>query len=321
MRGQGRGTDTTIIKRSAKKHHSGAHTGAWKVAFADFTLAMMALFMVLWIVGAVSEEERHEIMSHIHGNSIFSEQSFLSIPLQHKNGADQHFDIVNSKSRDNKKESNWREQFKQTDQSLQELVDKSAIEMKDLSRMIMKISNANNAQSNLNIEIIPQGLRILVQDDKNREMFSRSSALLTPFFTRLLGELAPVLNNLNNKIIITGHTDVSRYRDQELYNNWNLSGERAMAARRALEKGGLDGTHLLQINAMADQMLLDEENPLGAANRRIEIMVLTKAATATLYQFFGDHGIKTIKTVTEKAETIKTGAEQAEELEESEEAA
>ncbi|GFN46039.1 putative lateral flagellar export/assembly protein LafU [Candidatus Regiella insecticola] len=301
MRGQARSTHTTIIKRSAKKHHAGVHTGAWKVAFADFTLAMMALFMVLWIVGAVSEEERHEIMSHIHGNTIFSHQSFLSIPLKNKNGAEKNFEMLHTnKTRDSMKErareNRGKEPFKEPDQIRKEVVDKSATEMQDLSRMVLEMSKAHNAQSNLNIEMVPQGLRILIQDDKKREMFPRSSALLTPFFTRLLAELAPVLNDLNNKVIITGHTDGARYRDQELYNNWNLSGERAMAARRALERGGLDDAHILQINAMADQMLLDEKDPLGAANRRIEIMVLTKAATEMLYQFFGDHNPKVIQT-------------------------
>ena len=301
MRGQARGNHTTIIKRSGKKHHGGPHTGAWKVAFADFTLAMMALFMVLWIVGAVSEEERQEIVAQINGKTIFSNQAFLSIPSKSRSGGGQRSDLEHGKEIENKLEKRWQEQLKQPDQTLQDIVEKSAIEMEDLSRIIMQITNAYEAQSNLKIEIIPQGLRILVQDDKHREMFSRSIALLTPFFNRLLGELAPVLNKLDNKIIITGHTDASRYRDQDLYNNWNLSGERAMAARRALEKGGLDDTHVLQINAMADQMLLDEAEPLGASNRRIEIMVLTKAASDTLYQFFGNHGEKIIKPAAEKA--------------------
>lgn len=94
-----------------------------------------------------------------------------------------------------------------------------------------------------------------------------------------------MFNKLDNKIIITGHTDASRYRDQEMYNNWNLSGDRAMAARKALAHGGLDMSKVLQVNAMADQMLLDNDKPLSAANRRIEIMVLTRTASDSLYQF------------------------------------
>ncbi len=97
-------------------------------------------------------------------------------------------------------------------------------------------------------------------------------------------------------------TDASRYRDQLLYNNWNLSGERALMAHKALVNGGLDEGRVLQINAMADQMLLDPTDPLAAKNRRIEIMVLTKTASDTLYQFFGHHGENVVKPAAEKAE-------------------
>lgn len=164
----------------------------------------------------------------------------------------------------------------------------------------MKITSAYDAQANLKMEIVPQGLRILITDDRKREMFQRSSAILTPFFKRLLTEFAPELNKINNKIIITGHTDATRFRDQELYNNWNLSGERAMQARSVLTRSGLDPNKVLQVSGMADQMLLDPENPLSSANRRIEIMVLTHSASDSLYQFFGQHGEKVIKPLTDK---------------------
>ena len=164
----------------------------------------------------------------------------------------------------------------------------------------MKITSAYDAQSNLKIEIVPQGLRILITDDQKREMFQRSSAILTPFFKRLLTEFAPALNKIDNKIIITGHTDATRFRDQELYNNWNLSGERAMQARKVLTHAGLDQSKVLQVSGMADQMLIDPEHPLSSSNRRIEIMVLTQSASESLYQFFGQHGEKVIKPIVDR---------------------
>ncbi len=91
---------------------------------------------------------------------------------------------------------------------------------------------------------------------------------MTPFFKRLLTEFAGALNAIDNKIVITGHTDATRFRDQLLYNNWNLSGERAMQARKVLMEGGLDNDKVLQVSGMADQMLLDPEQPLASANRR-----------------------------------------------------
>jgi chemotaxis protein MotB len=177
---------------------------------------------------------------------------------------------------------------------------RSHSEIDDLARIIMKITSTYDAQANLKMEIVPQGLRILVSDDQKREMFQRSSAILTPFFRRLLTEFAPELNKIDNKIIITGHTDATHYRDQERYNNWNLSGERAMQARAVLTKGGLAPEKILQVSGMADQMLLDPQRPLSSANRRIEIMVLTRTASDSLYQFFGQHGEKVIKPLADK---------------------
>ncbi|EPS8492675.1 putative lateral flagellar export/assembly protein LafU [Yersinia enterocolitica] len=301
MRSHARGGQTTIIKRSARKKHEGGHSGAWKVAFADFTLAMMALFMVLWIVGVVSEEERQEIVAQLNGQTIFSQQSFISIPSKSKSGGGKFSDSIDGKEQAKEVKSNLAIEVPEPEQSLEDVVDKSRKEMEELSRIIMQITSAYDAQSNLQMEVVPQGLRILIQDDKQRDMFQRSSAVLTPFFSRLLAELAPAFNEMDNKIIITGHTDASRYRDQVLYNNWNLSGERALMAHKALVKGGLDDDRVLQINAMADQMLLDSVEPLAAKNRRIEIMVLTKTASDTLYQFFGNHGENVVKPAAKKA--------------------
>jgi len=304
MRGRNK-EHTTIIKRSARKSHEAMHGGAWKVAFADFTLAMMALFMVLWIMGAVTEEERKEIVSQLHGDSIFEGNAIT--PVTQKDGNGGQISIIGERRNVNDEpvempvqtKADLARKINKTD-SLDTVTGRSSNEIEDLARIIMKITSAYDAQSNLKMEIVPQGLRILITDDQKREMFQRSSAILTPFFKRLLTEFAPELNKIDNKIIITGHTDATRFRDQELYNNWNLSGERAMQARKVLTRSGLDASKILQVSGMADQMLLDPNNPLSSANRRIEIMVLTHSASDSLYQFFGQHGEKVIKPLTEK---------------------
>lgn len=304
MRGRNK-EHTTIIKRSSRKSHDAMHGGAWKVAFADFTLAMMALFMVLWIMGAVTEEERKEIVSLLHGESIFEGNAITPVTQKDGNGGQisliggRHDASEEQPKNQVKTEAELAQQVNKTE-SLDAVNGRSKNEIEDLARMIMKITSDYNAQANLKMEIVPQGLRILVTDDQKREMFQRSSAILTPFFKRLLTEFAPELNKIDNKIIITGHTDATRFRDQELYNNWNLSGERAMQARKVLTRSGLDASKILQVSGMADQMLLDPNNPLSSANRRIEIMVLTHSASDTLYQFFGQHGETIIKPLTEK---------------------
>lgn len=146
---------------------------------------------------------------------------------------------------------------------------------------------------------MPQGLRVLIKDDQNRSMFERGSARIMPFFKSLLIELAPIFDSLDNKIIITGHTDAISYKNN-IYNNWNLSGDRALSARRVLEEAGMPEDKVMQVSAMADQMLLDTKNPDSAGNRRIEIMILTQSAADTLYQYFGQHGEKVVQPLVEK---------------------
>ena len=302
MRGNRGKEHTTIIKRSSRKSYDAFHGGAWKVAFADFTLAMMALFMVLWIMGSVTEEERKEIVSQLNGQSIFDGQTLSPITQPHGMGGK----IAVTEKRDTDAQKNKHHKEAATpaamakSESLDDVKSRSQNEIEDLARIIMKITSAYDAQSNLKIEIVPQGLRILITDDRKREMFQRSSAILTPFFKRLLTEFAPALNKIDNKIIITGHTDATRFRDQDLYNNWNLSGERAMQARKVLTHAGLDQSKVLQVSGMADQMLIDPDNPLSSSNRRIEIMVLTQSASESLYQFFGQHGEKVIKPIVDR---------------------
>lgn len=132
---------------------------------------------------------------------------------------------------------------------------------------------------------------MLIKDDQNRNMFERGSAQIMPFFKTLLVELAPVFDSLDNKIIITGHTDAMAYKNN-IYNNWNLSGDRALSARRVLEEAGMPEDKVMQVSAMADQMLLDSKNPQSAGNRRIEIMVLTKVRPIRCINTLVSMGIK-----------------------------
>ncbi|MFK3663351.1 putative lateral flagellar export/assembly protein LafU [Scandinavium sp. NPDC088450] len=302
---------TTIIKRSSRKGHQAHHGGAWKVAFADFTLAMMALFMVLWIMGAIHQEKTQSLLQSMEGSSVFSGNSLTPLSQADGNGARLSLMSTNAKSSPltaPRNESVNIGKLKLSD-VLNAHSQKSEAhggkftqkyELDDLARIIMRITNSYHAQSNLQIGIVPQGLRILITDDSHREMFQRGSAKITPFFYQLLNEFAPELNKVDNKIIITGHTDATPYKNNKGYNNWNLSGERALQARSVLTASGLESAKVIQVSGMADQMLFDKDDPLSSVNRRIEIMVLTHAASDTLYQFFGAHGEKVIKPIAEK---------------------
>lgn len=293
-----KGAHTTIIKRGGKKAHHGVHTGAWKVAFADFTLAMMALFMVLWIVSSVSKEERREIVAHLNGVSIFEGGAFS--PVNDPASAGGPLALVSSMPVNADAERAFDAQIPPQPEALETVLSRSDRELNELSEAIARITAQLNAQGNLSLEKVPQGLRILLQDDEDRMMFPRGSAKITPFFTRLLSELAPVFNRIDNQVIINGHTDSATYPETAGYNNWNLSGDRALAARNVLEKGGLETQRIIQVNAMADRMLLVPDDPLSARNRRIEIMVLTQVASDSLYQFYGQNGVKVVKPIVDR---------------------
>jgi len=301
-----RGKKTTIIRRQIKKAHAGHHGGAWKVAFADFTLAMMALFMTLWIVNSVSQSDREEIVAALHGQSIFfggmSPLSHLpsKIASSADNPARKQAIERNSERLVHRPEMDLKK-MQEAGSAASRLKQKSVQELGELANSINEIALKAHMESNLEMEIVPQGLRILIKDNQKRSMFERGSATMMPFFQRLLTELTPILNSLDNKLIVTGHTDAMRYKGAG-YNNWNLSGDRALSARRVMEQAGMPADKVMQVSAMADRMLLDTDNPEGADNRRIEIMVLTHSASDTLYQFFGAQGEKIVKPLASKLE-------------------
>ena len=309
-----RGAKTTIIRRQIKKNHAGHHGGAWKVAFADFTLAMMALFMTLWIVNSVSKSDRENIVAALHGQSIFNGGGLAPLNKIGKQPITPGASSKNATRSKSDKQALPQETAKVTEETAKKVMDvnektallkkKSATELGELATNINTIARNAHMETNLEMEIVPQGLRVLIKDDQNRNMFERGSARIMPFFRSLLVELAPVFDTLDNKIIITGHTDAMGYKNNN-YNNWNLSGDRALSARRVLEEAGMPQDKVMQVSAMADQMLLDAKNPESAGNRRIEIMVLTQSASDTLYQYFGQHGEKVVQPLVDKLDKQK----------------
>lgn len=306
-----RGAKTTIIRRQIKKNHAGHHGGAWKVAFADFTLAMMALFMTLWIVNSVSKSDREDIVAALYGQSIFNGGGMAPLNKLGKKpiAPDATSNMQDKSPRPEAMAQITKENAKKAldvNEKVETLKKKSAQELGELATNINVIARNAHMETNLEMEIVPQGLRVLIKDDRNRNMFERGSAKIMPFFKTLLIELAPVFDSLDNKIIITGHTDAMNYKSN-IYNNWNLSGDRALSARRVLEDAGMPQGKVMQVSAMADQMLLDAKNPESAGNRRIEIMVLTQSAADTLYQYFGLHGEKVVQPLIDKIDEQKQG--------------
>ncbi|MGA6100031.1 OmpA family protein [Stutzerimonas marianensis] len=274
------GDHEIIIKRRSKKGHGDEHGGAWKVAFADFTLAMMALFMVLWIIQpqmeltnpSYGEMESNPLVDG--GAGIFDGTS--TSPLELDGVPVRPPQVEPSERRESTANADGSQTYGSTE------------ELKKLAELMREVASEVDALANLEVDVVPQGLRILIKDDQQRFMFQRGSATLNPHFQTLLGVLAGVLAKVDNKLIISGHTDATPYRQANSYNNWNLSGDRALRARHALVEAGLAEQSVLQVTAQADVMPLRPEDPQNGANRRVEILLLTASAEALYKELFGD---------------------------------
>ena len=270
--------EVTIIKRRSKKGHEEVHSGAWKVAFADFTLAMMALFMVLWVVQAMKDEQQAELRKSVGspiwegGAGIFDGSSELVVEPVSGPPSVAMTDA----------------EYARTIDPTQHLGQASMAELQALAVLMGDMAIELGVQTNLQVEVVPQGLRILVKDDQSRFMFQRGSAVLTEHFRGLLTRLADVLGRVDNKLIISGHTDATPYRSNGAYNNWNLSGDRALRARNVLVDAGVPAQSILQVTAQADGMLLLPDEPQSGANRRIELLLLTSQAETLYRELFGE---------------------------------
>ncbi|WP_045738028.1 flagellar motor protein MotB [Xanthomonas sp. MUS 060] len=276
---------TVIIRRVKKVQGGGHHGGAWKVAYADFVTAMMAFFLVLWLVAATTKEQRAAISEYFRNPSPLAGKSPAPSPgmagpggastsmiklggsgeLQRGNNKDP-FGSKSLKGDDSK--SSQREKEKQRLESL----------MQELKEAIDKSQALEPFKDQLLLDLTPDGLRIQIVDKENRPMFDLGSALLKPYTRNILHELSGFINQVPNHISITGHTDVTQYSGKNGYSNWELSADRANAARRELVTGGMSEDKVSRVVGLSSSVLFDKQVPNNPINRRISIVVMTKDA-------------------------------------------
>ncbi|RFA31040.1 flagellar motor protein MotB [Alkalilimnicola ehrlichii] len=261
-----------VIKRVKKSIHGG-HGGSWKVAFADFMTAMFAMFLVLWLVAVMEAPQREGIAEYFRNPNPPGGQSGVSrsiIDLQ--GGSDTVIDlgpIPNEPMSGDELEEYLLELEQERLEALQEALEEAI----DRSQALEPFKDQ------LLLDITPEGLRIQLVDRENRPMFPLGSSEPYDYARRILEELALVLNEVPNKISIAGHTDKTPFaRPREDYGNWELSSDRAHAARRAMLAGGMKEERVAQVTGLASTVLFDKENPFNPINRRISIIVLNPRA-------------------------------------------
>ncbi len=230
-----------IIVIRKKGGHGGHHSGAWKVAYADFVTAMMSLFIVLWLMGS-SEKVKKAVAGYF--NDPKGTANLLGTAMSGDGIA------VTTKVNDN---------MKRLKEKLEEEI-KAKKELEKLSKQI-------------EITITPEGLRIELLEDKDGTFYQSGSARLSESGQELLALLAGELKTLPNELLIEGHTDAAKYSTDADYSNWELSADRANSARRILQQDGVRSDQVTQVRGYADQLLRVRDNPYDPSNRRISILV------------------------------------------------
>lgn len=287
MAGDAKKLQPIIIKRVKKGGHA-VHGGAWKIAYADFVTAMMAFFLLMWLLGSTSEGDKKGISDYF--------QSPLKVAMQGGSGAGASSSVIQGGGSDLTQATGQNKRGDGSDKSAKKMSgekNKAEAAKRDaqmLAALSAKIAAAISSNpklaefsSQIRLEITPDGLQIQIVDEQKRPMFDSGSATLKPYMREILHEIGVALLGVENKISLDGHTDRAAYGNSASgYSNWELSADRANASRRVLAAAGVPDDKLARVVGMASSLLLDPDNPLSATNRRISILVMTKEAEERL---------------------------------------
>jgi chemotaxis protein MotB len=240
-----------IIIKKAKGHGGGHHGGAWKVAYADFVTAMMALFLVLWLLGASNSNQKAVVAQYFREPGVFTGSRGI-IP---KGGEDKLG---------------------------QGIIQVPSLEVMhaQLKEGLAGIKNLGNITDQVPVEITADGLQIEIIDKDRLAFFDLNNASIKPVMQRVLDLVSKQIKQAPNKIAVGGHTDARGYHDASFYSNWELSSARALNTRRALEDAGVAGDRFVQVVGYADRKLRVPAYPFAAENRRITILIMHVDKTA-----------------------------------------
>lgn len=287
MTGDAKKLQPIIIKRIKKGGHA-VHGGAWKIAYADFVTAMMAFFLLMWLLGSTSEGDKKGLsdyfsaplkVSMMGGSGAGASNSVITgggSDLTQKSGQ-----LRAGNGQDTLSKKAMAEAVK-TEVAKQDAKKLAALSAK-ISALISSNPKLSEFTSQIRLDTTPDGLQIQIVDDQKRPMFDSGSAMVKPYMRDILREIGAALNGVENKISLDGHTDRSPYSSADRgYSNWELSSDRANASRRELVVAGMPDDKLARVVGLASSNLLDAENPFSPTNRRISIIVMTREAEERL---------------------------------------
>jgi chemotaxis protein MotB len=269
-----------IIVKRIKKTAGGHHGGAWKIAYADFVTAMMAFFLLMWLLGSTTKGD-------LNGISDFFKTP-LKVAMSGGSGSGDSSSVIQGGGKDLTARNG---QVKKGDTPAPKktydlkaakaaLEREEGIRLQQLKAKIEATIEANTLlkkyKNQLLLDITSEGLRIQIVDEQNRPMFALAKADLQPYTREILHVIGITLNEVPNRIGLSGHTDSTPYLSDVGYSNWELSSERANASRRELIKGGMEEGKILRVVGLASAANLDRKDPFNPINRRISIIVMNK---------------------------------------------
>ncbi len=282
MAGDAKKLQPIIIKKVKKGGH-GAHGGAWKIAYADFVTAMMAFFLLMWLLGSTTEGDKKGIAEFF--------QSPLRVAMLGGSGSGDSSSVIRGGGKDLTRETGQVKEgdsnAKKSSYTLRALKEEQRkAEKSRLEQLKAKVEQvlAQNPKlaalgGQIRLDMTKEGLRIQIVDENNRPMFDSGSAIVKPYMRELLRELGDVLREVPNRLTIEGHTDAQPFSGGDKgYSNWELSADRANASRRELVAGGLPEARMLRVQGLAASKLLDAKDPNSPLNRRISIIVMNRDA-------------------------------------------
>lgn len=270
-----------IIVRRVKKHAHAHHGGAWKIAYADFVTAMMAFFLLMWLLGSTTKADLNGIADYF--------KTPLKVSLAGGSGSGDSSSVIKGGGKDLTRREGQvkRGEVKEKSKVINikaataELERLEAGKLRALKQKIEKAIDSKPAlrafKNQLLLDITSEGLRIQIVDEQNRPMFEKGRATLQPYTIEILHEIGTALNDVPNKLGLSGHTDAMPYAGGEKgYSNWELSSDRANASRRELVAGGMQETKVIRVVGLSSAVLFDKSDPMNPINRRISIIVMNK---------------------------------------------
>jgi len=281
-------TRPIIIKRK-KVVAGGAHGGAWKIAYADFVTAMMAFFLLMWLLGSTTEGDKKGIADYfasplkvalLGGGSGSGDSSHVvkggGQDLSRSTGQVRRGDVQAQRSTINLHV--LKEQQKKAEVSrLEQLKEQVENELRNNARLAQFASQ-------IKMDMTRDGLRIQIVDELARPMFDSGSAVVKPYMRELLRAIGGILTEVPNRLTLEGHTDGQPFGANDRgYSNWELSSDRANASRRELMAGGLAEDRVLRVQGLAASSLYVKDDPFDPQNRRISIIVMNREAEEALF--------------------------------------